>query len=120
MQINSFDAAGVCVLSLAGNMDLEHYTEVARAFGQVMESGQRRIVINLSAVSVISSSGCGAMMRLSQDLTSRGGRLVLASPSRACSEVFEILGLSEFFVVVPTETEAVNQLKAWDGISSGG
>ncbi len=112
MKITTSEDQGVRILTINGRMDLEHYAEVIESFREAMNAERPKIVINLSGVTAISSSGAGAMVRLARDLPGLGGRLALASLSHACDEVFELLHLHDFFTIVSTVEEAVTKVKS--------
>lgn len=90
--------AGVLVASVIGEIDLATAptlldtveSELARA------PDTMRVVVDLSEVSFIDSSGLNAFVRLERVLTERGAELRLVSPTdRVVRQVFEITHLIE-------------------------
>ena len=55
------------------------------------------VVLELSGVAFIDSSGLRALVAAHTALDERGHRLVLVAPSRPASRLFEISGLNEHF-----------------------
>jgi anti-anti-sigma factor len=83
---------------------LEHCLAARRAGGH--------LVLNLSAVSFLSSSGVGVLLVLAEKARSDGGSLRLASPSAAVRAPLELLNLHRFLTIDGTEDESMSALGA--------
>ena len=82
------------VLYLAGELDLATQ-EAFAASARERVDGQGEIVLDLSDLSFIDSTGIRAMIALARDLTPR--RLVLRDPAPDVASVFRIVGLEGMF-----------------------
>jgi anti-sigma B factor antagonist len=81
------------VLYLSGELDLASvgtFTECVRS----CVDGEGEVVLDLSDVSFIDSSGVGAVVKLARDLGDRP--IVLRSPSRSVRKVLEIVRIDDY------------------------
>ena len=84
------------VLTLGGELDL---ATVPLLQEQLDRAGRGRgaVVIDLSGLRFIDSSGLRMMVRAERQLRASGGRLVLVRGPRAVRRVFELAGLDRYF-----------------------
>jgi anti-sigma B factor antagonist len=81
----------VSVIVLAGEIDLGN----ARGLAGQLPSGRSRLVIDLSHVTFIDSSGIYELLQLSRRLAALGGQVVLAAPTESVARVFDIVKIGE-------------------------
>ena len=72
----------------------------------LVDDGAKFLVIDLSGVSRIDSSGVGSLVAALRKCRDRGGDVRLAAPSDHLFKVLEMMGLMEVFEVHATVTEA--------------
>ncbi|MEP6820799.1 MAG: STAS domain-containing protein [Chthoniobacterales bacterium] len=89
------------VLTLEGPIDLHVSPQVASALGAILESQPVRVVVDLSAVNYIDSSGLAVLIRGAQQVESYGGRLMLANVQEDVCSILETARVAEFFVIFP-------------------
>ena len=89
-----------------GNLGLQR--EVTRQ----LEAGARAFVLNVSAVNAIDSYGVAEVVSCHTTIARRGGRLMLAAPSRKVREVLGVTRLDGVIEIRGTEAEAVAALQA--------
>ena len=94
----SINAANA-LASLGGSLDAENFDIIEDEFNKLLESGVTGIVLDLSNLEAVSSSGLGAMLNLAQILAERDGRLVLASVKPKLEGLLEMLGIKERFTI---------------------
>ena|SRR5262245_15192762 len=99
------------VVHVAGRLDaktaprlLEH-CQGARATA-------KHLVLNLSDVTFLSSSGVGVLLVLAERAKSEGGSLRIAAPSQAVRAPLELLNLHRFLTIDGSEGEALAALGA--------
>ena len=74
--------------------------------------GGRNLILNLRAVSFLSSSGIGSLLVLTEEFRERGITLSLAETSPTVQEAIELMNLQTFLVLCGTEDEAVREQAA--------
>lgn len=74
---------------------------------EALESGSRNILLNMSSVTTIDSSGIGELVSAYTTITSRGGKLKLCSLPSKVSDVLHITQLITVFDVYDAEQEAL-------------
>jgi anti-sigma B factor antagonist len=89
------------VLPLEGEIDLHVAPELTRTFAKIIESRPSRLVVDLSAVKYIDSSGLAILIRAVQDVESYGGRLMIAAARKNVRFIIDRAKLSEFFITFP-------------------
>jgi anti-sigma B factor antagonist len=110
MEITERRTAEIVTLSLSGKLD----TTTAKTFEEKIlaqiESGERRIVIDLAQVDYISSAGLRVFVLAAKRLNIANGKMVLCSLKDPVKEVFDIAGFSSIFSIHGSEDEATKHL----------
>ena len=89
------------VLPLEGEIDLHVSPRIAAALGAIIEQKPTRLVVDLSAVSYIDSSGLAVLIEGMQNVEAYGGKLVLAGLQDNVRPIFEIARLDQVFLIFP-------------------
>jgi anti-sigma B factor antagonist len=99
------------VCSVAGEIDLATAPALVEAVESELASSTletQRVVVDLSEVGFLDSSGLNALVRLEQTMEGRGVDVRIVSPSdRVVRQVFEITKLTEPLRVVESLDEAL-------------
>ncbi|MCB1137732.1 MAG: STAS domain-containing protein [Leptospiraceae bacterium] len=81
-----------------GSLGLENHRELRAVLEDVLQSTEQpTVVVDLSRVLSISSSGFGALVDVAQRLQNRGRELLLTNLSDDCRQVMSLLKLDPFF-----------------------
>lgn len=104
------DSAAVLFI-LSGYIDAHTVIEFEKAVYSAIESGQKRVVLDISGLSYISSAGIGAMMGLARKLSQTGGDLVLLNPSTKVFTILDGLGFTKIFKIASDQQEALEKMK---------
>jgi anti-anti-sigma factor len=97
LSLNTQTAGDLVVLSLDGELDI--YTVGAfRQESDKVDPGAAQVVVDLTNVSLLDSSGLGALVSLLNRARAAGGLLGIVCPQRHLRRVFEITGLRRAFV----------------------
>jgi anti-anti-sigma factor len=124
MEITERKTADIVTLSLSGKLD----TTTAKTFeekilGQI-ESGERRIVIDLAQLDYIGSAGLRVFILASKRLSSSNGKIVLCGFKKTIPyhtlnriqdpvrEAFDIAGFSSIFSTYGSHDDAIKSLQA--------
>lgn len=88
---------GVTLVVLGGELDI--YTVAGfRRYLEDVDAGSTPVVIDLTDVTLLDSSGLGALVSLLNRVRAGDGQLGLICPHRRLRRVFEITGLRRAFV----------------------
>ena len=89
------------VLLLAGEIDLNVSPEVAASLQPMIALRPSRLVIDLSRVTYVDSSGLAVLINAVNEVESYGGRLMIAGAQENVKTIIESGGLSRFFLTFP-------------------
>ena len=89
------------IVRLEGELDLHVSPELSATLQPIIAKCPVRLVIDLSNVSYIDSSGLAVLIRAVQDVETYGGRLMIAGAKENVNTIIEGAGLSRFFLAFP-------------------
>lgn len=89
------------IVQLEGELDLHVAPEIAATLNPIIAESPVRLVIDLSRVTYIDSSGLAVLIRAVQDVETYGGRLMIAGAKENVRSIIESAGLSSFFLTFP-------------------
>lgn len=72
-----------------------------------LQAAHTRLILDLSEVTYLSSSGLRAMLRARRQAQAAGGDLVLANMGLRVREIFEMIGFTDLFRVFDRTADAV-------------
>jgi len=111
MEITNSNRKGVAVLALNGRLNQASADTLHAAAMEVAgDEDQQALVIDMSGVDFIASVGIRALIRPSQALSMRGGKLAVANLNPQIDEFFRLTGLDQMFRVFPTVDEAIDAI----------
>lgn len=96
----------VLVLKPEGRLDSNTINAAEADMFAHLEKGETRIVLDLSGLDYISSSGLRLVLMMGKRLSLKGGKLALCGLKPQIREVFEISGFISIINVVDTRAEA--------------
>src|SRR5208337_4112470 len=97
----------VSVLELSGKLDIEGAKMLTEKITQILNGGERYVLLDFTNIDYINSSGLRALLLVAKQLASSGGMLVLAGLSDPNQKVLMISGLTSIFTLRPTKAEAL-------------
>lgn len=97
----------VVVLSVDGEINFNSSPDFRKAFLKVLDSKAKKVVINLSNVAYVDSSGLATLVEALQKIKGGGGRLRLTNLSAKVKSLFEITKLEKLFEIFSAEEDAV-------------
>jgi len=92
MNIATTQEGPTAVVRLAGRLDGEGALQLAETLDRLLQDGRRSVVLDMSAVTYLSSPGTMVLQQAHQDYASARGELHVISPSR---EVADALALAD-------------------------
>ncbi len=111
MKIQEKQEGDVFVLVLSGQMinvviDIHPYVK------NMIEEGKKNVVVDIGKVKWFSSTGLGALMASYSSLTSVGGNMKIARPSRKIYSLLYQMKLRDVFETYDTVKEAVDSFSS--------
>jgi len=111
LKIKSEMHGNVAVVHLSGNLMGGPESETLRSeVKRLLESGTKKIVINMRGVPWINSTGLGALMAVYASIQRSEGALRLCHVSDRINSLFMITKLLTIFETFPSEEAAIENL----------
>jgi anti-sigma B factor antagonist len=108
MKIDTRTVGDVQILDCSGKITLGEGTMAIRnKVREVLKEGGKKIILNLSDVNYIDSSGIGELVSTFTTVTNAGGQLKLLNLTKKIQELLAITKLLTVFSVYQSEQEAV-------------
>jgi len=107
MQVKERKEKDVMVCAIAGEITMNNSPELRKMFDTCIEHQEKKIVINLSGVNYIDSSGLATLIEMLQRLTKYQGRLRLCAMTEKIKSIFEITKLEKLFEIFSQEEDAI-------------
>src|ERR1043166_8574702 len=89
------------VLPLDGEIDLHVSPRVAASVHSMIEQHPARLVVDLSDVTYIDSSGLAVLIEAMQNVEAYGGKFFIAGLQDNVRSIFEIARLDQVFIIFP-------------------
>lgn len=101
-----------CVIEARGEVDISNVAELTRRVLHALADGETAIVLDLSGVTHLDSSGLSAVIAAHQQVTEgSGGKLALVLGQKHLQRTFELRGLDRVFVICANRDAAVETLR---------
>ena len=104
-------AGGTHVVAPSGEIDALTAPQLGRKLLAIAEEGND-VVVDLSRVTFMDSTGIGVLLNAVRRLTSRRAELALVCPTERVLRPFEITGLTGRLKIFKTREAALNELAA--------
>ena len=105
-------AGDVTVLDLDGKITIgEGSVSLRGAIRRLVEEGKKKILLNLSGVSYVDSSGIGELVSSYTTTSSKGGQLKLLNLTQKIHDLLTITKLLTVFDVYEDEATALNSFQ---------
>ncbi len=95
------------VLTLEGPIDLHVSAKVAESIAKLIKEKPARLVVDLSRVNYIDSSGLAVLINGTRDMEDYGGIFILAGVRDEVRPILETARLENFFLIFPSVDEAL-------------
>jgi anti-sigma B factor antagonist len=95
------------VVAVAGELDMSTSSELRRRVEVCLRNGRTAVIIDLSELTHMDSSGLAALISAHQLTQERRGRLALVISSESVRRTVEVRGLDRLFKIVPDRDEAL-------------
>src|SRR5262249_8273747 len=95
------------VLTFKGEIDLHVSPVITASLQSAVKKKPKKLVVDLSQVNYIDSSGLAALIEAMQDVEDYGGKFVLAGLQETVRTIFEIARLDQVFQIFPNVDTAL-------------
>jgi anti-sigma B factor antagonist len=99
------------VVRVLGELDLSNASGLARQVETAVRSGRNCVVIDLTGITHMDSTGLAAMIEAHHLTQARRGRLALVVQSESVRRTIEVRGLDRLFMMLGTREEAVDAVR---------
>ena len=106
----------VVILKFIGEFDASNLPTFASKIDQMVDAGDRQLVLDLHALKFINSSALGYLIKTSKRVKELGGELVLARPSKFISKTLVTLGLEGVFTAFQTVEDGIVFFKRGENV----
>lgn len=111
MKIDSYSKDDVLVIKpYAKRIDANYAVEFKSKLHDLLQNGELKVVINLTMVDFIDSSGLGALVSILKKLET-DGTVKLCEVKRGVKSIFALTRLDRFFEILHSEQEAIESFK---------
>ena len=97
------------VLVVGGQLDLYGAPTMRRHLQQMYDAGRNQVIVDLSAVDFMDSSGLSVLVGALKALRERDGTLRVVATSRHIQQLFQVTGLSKVFPIYASVTAAAGE-----------
>lgn len=108
MKATSREVAGVAIISLQGKIMIgSGDSQLRESITDALNSGKTKILLDMSGVTTIDSSGIGELVGSFTTVTNRGGKLKLLHLPAKLNELLHVTQLITVFEVYESEEEGI-------------
>lgn len=90
-----------------GEININSSPDIKKAFDKLISKKTPRVVINLSKVTYVDSSGLATLVEILKNMRSYGGKMRLTNLSSKIKSLFEITKLEKLFEIMADEADAI-------------
>jgi anti-sigma B factor antagonist len=111
MNYKELQVANASIIALQeAHLTAENSADVKEHLLTLINKGKRRIIINISAVTFIDSSGIGSLMAISHALNQKDDFFALCSPQNPVKHILDVSHLKIAFRIFDTEEDAIQAI----------
>lgn len=107
LKIHSESSGNSLLMRLSGSLDVATSPSLKDALAKALHEQGSNVVVDLTQVEFLDSTGLGALMGAHRRALENGGRLALIVHEGPISRLLTITGLSRVFSVYPSVGEAL-------------
>jgi len=107
LEITKQNRKDVTIIAMNGRIDTATAPALEEAINQEIEQQHRRILLNFSSVSYISSGGLRVLLATAKKLRNPGDRFGLCCLSAEVHKILRLAGFTSIFSISPSEGEAL-------------
>lgn len=95
------------MIGVIGRLDTTNYSVLEKKLMGLIDSGEVHLLVNLSKMDYVSSSGLRILLMALKRITMAKGKFALCDLQENIKEIFEISGFTNIFEIYPKEEDAL-------------
>jgi len=103
---------GVLILSADGGLCADTAEQFVDELSQFIDLGMRKLIVDCTRLTYLSSYGIGILVRLHKRLAQKGGNVKLAAVPGVVARVIQLVRLDQVLQIFPTVDEALSSFRA--------
>jgi anti-sigma B factor antagonist len=118
-RIRERDAERATILDVEGEIHVSTAPQFSELLNATVDAGRTALVLDLTGVSFIDSTGLSVLLTALRKVTRAGGRMVLVCSNPTVLRLFEITRLDTTFEIQPELDAALSLVQAAGGSDAG-
>lgn len=110
MEITIRKEKDIPVVAAKGRIDAVTAAEFEKKLAELISSGERAILVNMSELAYISSAGLRSILATAKKLKAEKGEMMFTGLKGPVEEVFKISGFYTIFTIFESEEAALSKL----------
>jgi anti-sigma B factor antagonist len=110
ISVSRTTAGEIPIVAVSGEVDVYSAPALKEKITELLDAGQQTLIIDLSGVGFLDSTGLGALVEARAATSEAGGALPLVCSQERILKLFTITGLDGVFTIQPTVDEALAAL----------
>jgi anti-sigma B factor antagonist len=101
------DQDGFSITEVSGEVDVHTAPDLDQRLSEVIEAGSRKLVVDLSAVDFLDSTGLGVLVKALKEVRDEAGSVAVVATTDRITKVFRITGLDSVIGLYESVEQAV-------------
>lgn len=110
MEILEHSAGTIVILEPVGQLDRKSSPELQQKVGDLIDQGNRNLVVDLVRTEHIGGAGLRVLLMLTKKLESINGNLILCSVTDEVRHAFDVAGFGRMLSMTASREEAIRSL----------
>jgi anti-anti-sigma factor len=111
LEIVTEEIDALTIMSVRGQLDFKEVSRFKRQLTKTLSQKQYHIILDLSQLTFISSSGLGLLVSTIREIRAHGGDLKIGGVSERVGEIMETFGFDAIFDTFMTREDAIMKFK---------
>ena len=112
MEITWKDKDNVTIVRLAGRLDITQSDDFENAVVSSLQNNPRDLLINLSGITYMSSSGIRALLAIYRQSRALERSMLICDPSPAVKKILDVVDIDQIFQIYDREEQAIAALQS--------
>ena len=109
-KVTSTTRQGVGIIELTGDVTSEAEQDIVGRYEKLEKEGVKKFLLKFNEATYINSSGLAIVISLVSEGKKKKQRVAASGLSKHFQKVFDMIGLTDFIDIFPTEEEALKKL----------